>query len=537
MMLVMKSALICLTMWICASVVLADENNRDEQQIQQDWLAKLYLTGAYGYAKGNSTASKLDERLAEQSLGMTVASFDNSRMAWQLALGYQLVERFALEFGYTDLAEVTMDGEGSAVDTPAFFDIYKKIHPESGKGWTGAGVLNFLLSDRWRLRGKLGLFKWRGAFDVFHGEVEKGTDNNKGTDLFGGLGIEYVLNNHWRARAEWQRFKFTEYASNFYALGLSYDFGRKNKPQPVIIEVTDNDGDGVLDRHDQCPNTRTGIAVDEVGCDKDSDGDGVADSMDQCLVTQLGIAVDALGCDKDIDGDGVADTKDQCSNTQPGIAVDNLGCDKDTDNDRVADSNDQCPHTLAGVAVDAIGCDKDIDSDGVANADDQCQGTPNGVVVDDRGCEKSRFRDRDGDGVVDTEDHCMNTVVGRMVDARGCEIVAKVSINIHFETDSALIQPGHHGELKITADFLKAHPEVLALIEGHTDAAGGVIYNQGLSERRAQAVRQYLINRFNIDPDRLSTVGFGKFKPIGDNSSPIGRRKNRRVIMFATEGN
>jgi len=95
--------------------------------------------------------------------------------------------------------------------------------------------------------------------------------------------------------------------------------------------VLDGDQDGVIDKHDQCPYTPLGTAVDEVGCSLDDDKDGVANSIDQCPNTPFGTEVDETGCEimNDQDGDGVLDEADQCPDTVPGTAVNSIGCEED----------------------------------------------------------------------------------------------------------------------------------------------------------------------------------------------------------------
>ena len=76
---------------------------------------------------------------------------------------------------------------------------------------------------------------------------------------------------------------------------------------------------------------------------------------------------------------------------------------------------------------------------------------------------------------------------------------------------------------------MKQYPEAKGVIEGHTDNVGGYDYNMKLSERRAASVRNYLIEKFGIAPDRLSSKGYGYTKPVADNKTKAGRQKNRRM--------
>jgi OOP family OmpA-OmpF porin len=114
-------------------------------------------------------------------------------------------------------------------------------------------------------------------------------------------------------------------------LGFQFNWGA---PAPVAaapvaaapVDV-DSDGDGVVDRLDQCPGTPAGAKVDANGCELDSDGDGVVDRLDRCPGTPAGAKVDANGCELDSDGDGVVDRLDQCPGTPHGTKVDARGCE------------------------------------------------------------------------------------------------------------------------------------------------------------------------------------------------------------------
>jgi len=101
---------------------------------------------------------------------------------------------------------------------------------------------------------------------------------------------------------------------------------------------------------------------------------------------------------------------------------------------------------------------------------------------------------------------------------------------ITFDFNKAVIKEEYMGEVERAATFLKKYPGVHAVIEGHTDSVGSDSYNMKLSQRRADAVRNALIDRYGISPSRLTAEGFGKTKPIASNSTPEGRAENRRVV-------
>lgn len=176
---------------------------------------------------------------------------------------------------------------------------------------------------------------------------------------------------------------------------------------------------------------------------------------------------------------------------------------------------------------------KDSDGDGVLDADDRCPGTPAGAAVDAYGC----ALDSDGDGVADYKDACPGTEAGAKVDERGCKVEPKeevvVDMRLNFDVDKYQIKPEMVSEIAKVAEFLRQYPGVNAQIQGHTDSTGSNQYNQGLSERRAGAVKDYLINNFGIDGSRLSAVGYGEERPIADNSTAEGRALNRRAEAHA----
>lgn len=104
-----------------------------------------------------------------------------------------------------------------------------------------------------------------------------------------------------------------------------------------------------------------------------------------------------------------------------------------------------------------------------------------------------------------------------------------ISLNIEFDIDRAIIRPEYHDEVAKVGDFMKKFPTTTALIEGYTDEVGSDDYNMKLSQRRAESVVKYLVEHFGIDQSRLAAVGYGKSKPIADNTTDTGKQKNRRI--------
>ncbi|MDD5722358.1 MAG: OmpA family protein [Syntrophales bacterium] len=135
-------------------------------------------------------------------------------------------------------------------------------------------------------------------------------------------------------------------------------------------------------------------------------------------------------------------------------------------------------------------------------------------------------KDSDGDGVYDDVDECPDTPARARVDKRGCWVLG----NILFDFDKSIIKPEGRPILDEVVAVLNNNPSVRVDLQGHTDSTGSDAWNQGLSERRAQAVMEYQVSA-GIDPNRLTTKGFGESVPAATNETKEGRALNRRVEL------
>ena len=237
---------------------------------------------------------------------------------------------------------------------------------------------------------------------------------------------------------------------------------------------------------------------------KDRDNDGVPDAKDKCPDT-WGVE-EEKGCpEPDTDGDGLIDRKDHCPQ-EPGPKANN-GCPerRDQDKDGLEDKLDRCPKEPGPAEND--GCpEEDTDDDGIPDRIDLCPTKP-GIKKWDGCPSKSDIKIR--------------------VKKKAIELREK----IYFETDKAVIKSRSYGILNQVAATLKQYPEIKKMeIQGHTDSRGSSRYNQELSQRRAQAVVDYLISK-KIEATRLEAKGYGEEQPIASNKTKKGRAMNRRVEM------
>ncbi len=253
---------------------------------------------------------------------------------------------------------------------------------------------------------------------------------------------------------------------------------------------------------------------------KDTDGDGIYDKDDAC--PDVAGLKQFKGC-PDTDGDGIVDASDSCPETA-GLA-EFQGC-PDTDADGIADKDDACPDVAGPKALN--GC-PDADGDGVADKSDKCPQVKG--PKENGGCP---WPDTDGDGVLDKDDKCVD--VKGTVANNGCPEITEEQVNrlnayaktILFNSGKSTFQQQTYPVLQSIAAILKEYPSANFSIEGHTDSDGKDAANQKLSEDRAAAVKNYLIEN-GIAASRLTSAGFGESKPIDTNKTKAGKANNRRV--------
>ncbi|MQX53736.1 OmpA family protein [Alcanivorax sediminis] len=144
--------------------------------------------------------------------------------------------------------------------------------------------------------------------------------------------------------------------------------------------------------------------------------------------------------------------------------------------------------------------------------------------------------DSDNDGIADSRDMCPNTLAGGKVDGQGCLLKNQtISFNnIGFELNSAKITASSRPTLDKLADSLNAQTDFNVEIAGHTDSSGSAEYNESLSDKRANSVRKYLIEK-GVAAERLTSRGYGEVDPVASNETAAGRAMNRRVEFRVSE--
>jgi len=461
---------------------------------------------------------------------------------------------FGLFFG-VDYRWVTLEAHAELLPT--------SLDESDASAWAFTGSLGLLV--------RLPVHLWK--FTPY-GKLEAGaiglSADPAGTDLdlqAGlGAGVLFPIAGGWFGRLEgvalmtdgWD----DAFATNFtLRVGIGYAWGFN----------PDRDGDGILNRVDRCPDVAEDRDnfEDEDGCpERDNDADGVPDATDKCPGAPADVAdaftktkedrdgfEDADGCpDPDNDADTIPDPADKC----PGVDADASdafaktkedkdgfadadGCpDLDNDADGVPDATDKCPGADADAAdafaktkedkdgfTDADGCpDPDNDTDGVPDPADKCPGV-------DADAADAFARTKETINGFEDEDGCPDTGKAKVqMEATQIRILDKV----YFEVNEAVILPVSYKLLKQVALTLKANPDLLVVeVQGHAGTDGEEAYNDRLSAKRANAVRQYLIHR-GVAPGRLVAKWYGFSRPVKTCSTTLKRRDrhaceepNRRV--------
>lgn len=352
-------------------------------------------------------------------------------------------------------------------------------------------------------------------------DVQMNTNPQTDLTLNAGLGATYMVYGNWGLNYT-MLYAHTNGDSKDGLAGITGGWDQFMIHQLGVVyllgQAQDTDKDGVTDKKDECPDTPDGVSVDEVGCPIDTDGDGIADYLDKC--PEVPGVEELEGC-PDRDGDGITDEEDECPD-EPGT-VEAYGC-PDKDGDGIVDEDDACPD-VAGVEK-FNGC-PDTDGDGIQDSEDRCP--KEAGIKELKGCP-----DTDKDGIADIDDKCP-TIPG--VDSNmGCPEIAqetkdvfeKALKGIQFESGRDVIKSSSNGILNNVASIMKDNPNYKLIIDGHTDSQGDDNANMTLSEKRAAAVKKYLVNK-GVSESRLSSRGFGETKPKATNDTSEGRATNRRV--------
>jgi outer membrane protein OmpA-like peptidoglycan-associated protein len=355
---------------------------------------------------------------------------------------------------------------------------YTVVNPGDENYYAIDGVINYSLMNLIKSKRIDPSIHIGGGYTWIGDELKAGTLN-------GGLGLTYwfteMVGLSWRStyKQSFEDIREDMPSHMQHFAGLTFKFGGK-----------DTDGDGIYDKDDACPEV-AGLKQFN-GC-PDTDADGITDASDSC--PDVAGPAEFNGC-PDTDGDGIADKDDACPEVK---GLKEFGGCPDTDGDGTQDKNDKC--------IDVKG------------------------PKENGGCP---WPDRDGDKVLDKDDKCP-TVAGTIAN-NGCPEVSDDTMKklndygktILFNSGKSSFQKQTIPVLQAITAILKEYPTAKFSLEGHTDNTGSDALNQKLSEERAAAVKNFLVEN-GIDASRLSSKGFGESAPVDSNKTAKGKANNRRV--------
>jgi OOP family OmpA-OmpF porin len=213
----------------------------------------------------------------------------------------------------------------------------------------------------------------------------------------------------------------------------------------------------------------------------------------------------------------------------------------DWDRDGVFDRVDKCPNTPHGCIVDQWGCETDSDHDGVCDGLDKCPSTPGGLKVDKDGCadiEKTGMSVRSNSAPRETPPAPPPPPPpAPPVSEKERSLLETGSIrleNVVFESGSNRLLPESQASLDETGAVLEKFADLKVEVQGHTDSRGPAAYNMKLSQKRAEAVRTYLLDHFHLRPENYTAKGYGETQPETKERNEEEMLRNRRVVLKVT---
>jgi outer membrane protein OmpA-like peptidoglycan-associated protein len=357
------------------------------------------------------------------------------------------------------------------------------------------------------------------------------------------LALSDELDGVTRADSDKNRFTNQKHDGFFEIMvGLTYGHSKKSKPvekviSPPKVVIADTDGDGLNDDVELSKyNTDPKVADtdkdglndgDEVVKHKtdplqsDTDGDGLKDDeeISKHKTDPLIADTDKDGLKdgeeiltyqtnplkKDSDDDGISDGEEVLRyKTSP--------LKSDTDNDGLSDYDEIIVHRTEPLK-------KDSDGDGLSDYDEIMVHFTNPLKIDtDDAGMNDGAEIQAGKNPLDPKDDLFDLSKGKKIVLHG----------ITFDTNKANIKPESETILKKVRESMEANPKVTVIITGHTDNVGSDEYNRGLSQKRAQAVKDWLIKN-NISASRMKVIGKGETQPAATNDTKEGRAENRRI--------
>ncbi|QQX78606.1 tandem-95 repeat protein [Shewanella sp. KX20019] len=182
-----------------------------------------FVSGDLGMVTSSGSEDRINAGLVDFDAHLT--DINEQRFGWKLGAGYRFNDYFSLALEFIELGEVDASFAGEVADPLAFYEQIEKLHPVSARGPGLSMLLHYPIMQDIDLQGRLGALRWEDQYNT-HEPIDGlvGSDTEKGTDLYYGLGVSWRLAPKWEANLEWQRFNLQD-TTNMFSLGIRYYFG------------------------------------------------------------------------------------------------------------------------------------------------------------------------------------------------------------------------------------------------------------------------------------------------------------------------
>lgn len=431
-----------------------------------------YIGGNYGRTTESVDKGEVANNIIDG--GLTYIDEDESDRGYKLFVGYQFNQYVAVEAGYADLGDFTVE-----------------VNRAPGAG-TLAGEANYKgynldLVGTWPLTPRLSAFGRVGAFHYETEESFTGTQSvaaslvrdDKDTGYKFGAGLEYSFTERLSARIEAERYRIEDLIGdhgsvNLYSVGLVYRFGDRAAPTPPPVI------DRPVAQQDYCSKLDIQYEINRA-------------EIPRAESERLNAAGEFLKKYPDVKA-VIEGHTDDVGSDQSNLQL----------SQRRADSVLQY---LVGRQVDA------------SRISTVAHGEAQPIASNDTEAGKRENRR------IHTKIDCVKDVAGLSLPETRITVAALVE----FDANSVTVKDQYHSDLEKAANYLRDNPNVTAHVEGHAADLTATQRAQQISEQRAANVVDYLVEKFGIERSRLTAEGFGKTRRVAYNTREEGKQQNRRV--------
>jgi OmpA-OmpF porin, OOP family len=324
-----------------------------------------------------------------------------------------------------------------------------------------------------------------------------------------GLGLKYFITDDLAVRGDFRHLILWagEALSNYeYTVGFTYQFGGR-KPVPVAAAASPaaQPEPEAIPAAEAAPAPAQEAPLEPVPAAEPTPG-----HYKYCVTLHIEFDIDKADIRPEFH-DEVARVGDFMKRYPTTTAV----IEGHTDNVGTAQHNLELSRLRAGSVVDYL-----VDTFGIDRSRLSAGGYGYSRPVADNSTDEGRQKNRRIEAIID----CVFDVKEAEPPERLC-----MALRIEFDTGKADIMPRHRDEIARVADYMKRYSTTTAVIEGHTDNVGGADYNMKLSQKRAESVANFLVEKFGIERSRLFAKGYGFTRRIAYNNTAEGRQKNRRI--------